>query len=288
MTVERGASSARGARELVAKKVALFSLPGLHAKVYIFDDSAIVASANLSSHSSVLIEAGVLVTSRQELRALRAFANQARGRALPVGDDTYLKELAKREPKHLAPPSLPRPHVGTSPKIAFTEGDDVWVCTCQPDKKETKAERKAKARHATDLSEVHGLPDESSVEWINGCTSETKRALAEFHYCFYWWKPAPGEWKTTYGYLDGPWQSLGGLDLGKQFGDRRYCVPNVKRRRRMIRIDRERLEVLADALGRTIPADPRDLWHLIDKGPAPAKLSRKGIATLIGLMRESR
>lgn len=96
-TVARGASSARGGRELHAKGVGLYSVRGLHAKVYIFDKSAIVGSANLSETSTRLVEAGVLITDIAAVRGLRVFAERLRARALPLNSDDVLNQLSKRE-----------------------------------------------------------------------------------------------------------------------------------------------------------------------------------------------
>jgi phosphatidylserine/phosphatidylglycerophosphate/cardiolipin synthase-like enzyme len=64
--VRRGASSARGALRLLRLGVRVFHRVALHAKVLLFERSAIVGSSNLSQPSAdVLEEAGVLLTSRR-------------------------------------------------------------------------------------------------------------------------------------------------------------------------------------------------------------------------------
>lgn len=54
--VREGSSSARGALRLLRKGVRVFSLTGLHAKVFLFDRHAVVGSMNLSEDSQERLE----------------------------------------------------------------------------------------------------------------------------------------------------------------------------------------------------------------------------------------
>lgn len=83
--VREGSSSARGALRLLRKGVEVLSLPGLHAKVFLFDRHAVVGSMNLSEDSrGRLEEAGVLLRRPQELQAVRAYVwNGSGGRRDP-------------------------------------------------------------------------------------------------------------------------------------------------------------------------------------------------------------
>lgn len=54
--------------------VSIFTCANLHAKVFVFDGSAIVGSANLSQHShNTLVEAGVITRDRDVVKAARGF-----------------------------------------------------------------------------------------------------------------------------------------------------------------------------------------------------------------------
>jgi phosphatidylserine/phosphatidylglycerophosphate/cardiolipin synthase-like enzyme len=64
-TIAAGTTSAKLLKSLLQRGVRLYSVPGLHAKVYLFDQTAVIGSANLSKHSTNLIEAAV-VTDRPE------------------------------------------------------------------------------------------------------------------------------------------------------------------------------------------------------------------------------
>jgi hypothetical protein len=282
--VTRGTSSARGASELLSKHVNIFSLRRLHAKIYIFDTSAIVCSANLSESSAQLVEAGILVNDPKCLEELRAFANRLRGKALPVHDDAFLRELIKYEPRRTG--ALTRLVGGTKARksVPFFDNDPVLLVTCEPDDAETHEERREKRRHAAGLASEHGLLKAGVVDWLDACPLETMRALDEYHYVLYWWKPSKRATKATYGYLDGPWQSLGGIDLGKRHGKRRYCVPLVKRKRHSIFLDRKRIETLAKVLGRKkISKKPLDLW---ENFYSPKKLGPTKIGKLSSFLRK--
>src|SRR5690349_14371375 len=58
-TIAAGGTSAKLLKSLLQRGVRLYSVPGLHAKVYLFDQTAVIGSANLSKHSTTLIEAAV-------------------------------------------------------------------------------------------------------------------------------------------------------------------------------------------------------------------------------------
>jgi hypothetical protein len=128
-TVRRGASSARGARELHAKTVGLWSVRALHAKIYIFDKSAIVSSANLSEASTRLVEAGVLITNAESLKRLRSHAKQLQASALPMNDDVVLAELVKLEPKRPAVKIVGRALASGRTRMPFFDNDPVWLTT---------------------------------------------------------------------------------------------------------------------------------------------------------------
>jgi hypothetical protein len=70
--IASGATSAKLLGQLFKRGVSLYSVPGLHAKVFLLGDTAVVGSANLSTHSRRLIEAAV-VSDRPEVVAGAAY-----------------------------------------------------------------------------------------------------------------------------------------------------------------------------------------------------------------------
>lgn len=221
--VSRGASSARGARELLKKGVPIHSMKRLHAKIYIFDSSAIVCSANLSESSSTLQEAGVVIRDSAEVKELRAYARRLKSAASRIDDDAYLKELAKLEPKRKRTPKGTLTALKKVSSVPFFENDPVWIQTCSVDDGGTKEEEQRKRAEVKSAAHAHGV-EASHVDWLNECGLKTKRALEEDHFVVFWYEPSSRAKKATFGWLEGPWVSLGGIDLGKKFGGRRYCV----------------------------------------------------------------
>lgn len=59
-----GHTSAKLIKQILKKGGQVYNLPGLHSKIYVFDDATFIGSANLSQHSSTggLIEGGILST----------------------------------------------------------------------------------------------------------------------------------------------------------------------------------------------------------------------------------
>jgi hypothetical protein len=71
-SIAGGATSAKLVKTLFERGVRLYSVRGLHAKVFLLGDTAVVGSANLSKHSMSLIEAAV-VSDRPEAVAGAAY-----------------------------------------------------------------------------------------------------------------------------------------------------------------------------------------------------------------------
>lgn len=104
-TVARGICSARGALKLLNLGVKVFHSPRLHAKVYLFDTSAIVCSANASESSMTRREAGMVVSGAR-LGPVRAWvAGLSASHDTVRLDRALLKALAKKEPKEPAKPN---------------------------------------------------------------------------------------------------------------------------------------------------------------------------------------
>jgi hypothetical protein len=95
--VKGGSSSAKGALRLLKAGVEVRSLPGLHAKVLVFDRHAVVGSMNLSEQSSSRLEEAGVVLEGHEVAEVRSYVEFLRQEA-EVLDEADLKELAKREP----------------------------------------------------------------------------------------------------------------------------------------------------------------------------------------------
>ncbi len=64
-------------QKLYDKGVSIFNLPNLHAKIYLFDNTAVITSANVSSHSANhLLEAAVLTDDKSIFKNAERFINE--------------------------------------------------------------------------------------------------------------------------------------------------------------------------------------------------------------------
>jgi len=215
LAVRRGTTSAKGALELVKRGVAVFHSDALHSKVFLFDRSAIVGSANLSQVSAeTLEEAGVLLSSARELRQVRRYVRHIISRRAVRFDETILKRLARLEPKVRI---FRRAGRRTRGLILSRR---VWILDAWPDYEETSAERKVKRRLATKLGAEYGAGTHE-LEWLNACGSDLYRGVRFGDLFFELWARTP---RSPYGRLRGPYRSYGAADLGKQFGRRRYAL----------------------------------------------------------------
>jgi hypothetical protein len=217
-SVKRGACSARGALKLFFRGVRVFQVSGLHAKVYIFDDSAIVCSANLSKISSDhLEEAGILITDKSQLKAVQVYLRFLMRDLNTVElDERILRSRASLEPK--APQRPIGTHVTQSRSHQLSPR--IWLIPCQPDRDETATERAEKRRYA---KEEYG--SDSGIYWYNRCRVRTYKQVHDGETMFFVWEATP---KSKWCRLEGPFKSLGGVDLGSRFGERRYCLPYVR------------------------------------------------------------
>jgi phosphatidylserine/phosphatidylglycerophosphate/cardiolipin synthase-like enzyme len=93
----------------------VFSLPNLHAKVFVFDNTAIIGSANVSRNSSsVLIEAALLTDERATVSQASALIESLKEKATIV-DSEFISRISKikvRARKGFGPLQKPKPKVG--------------------------------------------------------------------------------------------------------------------------------------------------------------------------------
>jgi hypothetical protein len=209
--------SARGALKLHKKGIRVFHLSQLHAKVYLFDKSAIVTSANLSESSEKRFEAGVLVTDRSLLEVIRKYVHRILHNPETVELNRELLETKIRvEPKNF--PKLDSAS-RLKPKWPYAAAR-VWLIPCYPDDDETQGENTAKRRY---IKQNYG--DDSRIEWFNGCGKALYKRVHDHDTVFFIWN---GTNRKPYGWLEGPFTALDPADLGARFKERRYCLPIIR------------------------------------------------------------
>jgi hypothetical protein len=209
--------SARGALKLHKKGIRIFHLSQLHAKVYLFDRSAIVTSANLSESSEKRFEAGVLVTDRSLLEEIRKYVHGILHDPETVElNRDLLKARIRVEPKNFPKPDGAPPPKPKWPYVAAR----VWLLPCCPDDNETQRENTAKRRY---VKQNYG--DDSRIEWFNECGKALYQRVHDHDTVFLMWNSTN---RRPYGWLEGPFTALDPADLGARFKERRYCLPIIR------------------------------------------------------------
>ena len=240
--VRRGSCSARGALRLLRRGVTVLQARALHAKIYLFDSKAIVSSANLSADSAErLTEAGVLL-SGTEVAAVRAEVARIRRTSVAL-NEPILRKWAKLEPKRtrLTTAAKSRPSLG----CPLPEAGRVWLINAW-NHVEPPEERKAKKRKARDLSGTHSV-DASRIAWFSDCGRGLFRRVHDSDWLVLWSQPGEGT-RSKIGKIEGPYECLGAVDLGRSFGDGRYALPIVPRRLRAVVLTQKNVVALRKAL----------------------------------------
>jgi hypothetical protein len=113
--VKQGQTNPAELRRMLRRKVAVYSVQNLHAKVFAFDTAAFIGSANVSKHSaSVLQEAVLRVTDAKVLRATRDFVKDLC--LEPLGP----KELTRLQKLYRPPRFVPGKHKARGQKQRFS------------------------------------------------------------------------------------------------------------------------------------------------------------------------
>lgn len=95
-SIAGGSTSANALARLFERGVRLYSLKGLHAKVYVLDGAAIVGSANLSSMSQDhLAEAALLTTEPAAVEKARRHIKELAARAGPAIDEAFVRRIGQ-------------------------------------------------------------------------------------------------------------------------------------------------------------------------------------------------
>ena len=126
--IASGQTSAPLLRALFDRGVELFSYGGLHAKLIVIDNTAIVSSANLSGHSvdGILVEAGVITDHPGTLSGALSFIEQLKNLSQKLTEKRIKNlELIRVVRNGGQPPS--RSSKGGRPKVAQTSSS--WIAS---------------------------------------------------------------------------------------------------------------------------------------------------------------
>jgi hypothetical protein len=158
--IKAGQTSALLLQAAFSRGAKLFSLPGLHAKVFVFDNIAVVGSANISANSHKLYEAGIVSDHASVLSDAVEIIDALRSQATPI-DELFLARA-------LDLPVTPRPWAGTraSSKRVTAHQHRTWLIGMPEDPE---------------------FPGDSALE-DQRSKAASKRAKAGFASTWFWWK----------------------------------------------------------------------------------------------------
>jgi hypothetical protein len=215
--VRRGVCSAKGALKLLDLGVQVFYVPRLHAKVYLFDSSAVVCSANASEGSMRRREAGMVV-SGEGLGAVRKWVASVEAHAETTRlDREFLEALAKIEPAFTGRGGGGgRKENPPEPEAAGR----LWLINADEYDDETEDEATAARSKAEAMAAKGKVSASSDIEWFSGIKQSLFKdvkpgdSIAEL-----WWRMVDGKpkWK-----LVGLYTCLLPVDLGERFSSNRY------------------------------------------------------------------
>lgn len=94
--IKSGQTNAEVLKAAFERNAVIYSVAGLHAKVYVFDKYAAIGSANLSLHSEQLVEAALLTDQPSAVSSARLFIEQLKSVAEPV-DKSFIQRACKIE-----------------------------------------------------------------------------------------------------------------------------------------------------------------------------------------------
>ena len=157
-TIAGGLTSAKCLKRAYDREARIFSLPGLHTKLMVLDQVAVIGSANLSE--SGLVEAALITSDAPTVAAARSVIYQLRQQAQEVDED-FLKRILKitvvRRPRGSRRPKKLRLRIGgtTTWLIGVTEVDDGdFASEAVATKAGTEKARKLRRKRTSDVSWV--------------------------------------------------------------------------------------------------------------------------------------
>lgn len=162
-SVKTGCTDPREVASYLDRGVRVFSVENLHAKVFVFDETVVVGSSNVSNHSARdLVEAAIeIVDGKVRAGILRWIRSLALAPVTP--------ELAKAKLTLYKPPAWGRGRVTTRPRGRSKATVDVgrlWIVNTQPRKRTSPREEALLETQAEDAKDLLADTTSYSVETI--------------------------------------------------------------------------------------------------------------------------
>ena len=156
--IKAGQTSAAVLKAACKRKAQVFSIKGLHAKVYAFDKFAVIGSANLSKESERRTEAALLTDQPTVVSSARLLIESLKQQAVVV-DDSFLARIA-RLPVQVRRQTVSRPKT----KLKTVSLPRTWLAGVRY-MAEKEHEKKAVEKGMRE-AEKHLTQEDSAVSWL--------------------------------------------------------------------------------------------------------------------------
>jgi hypothetical protein len=156
--IKAGQTTAAVLKAMWKRNVAIFSIPKLHSKLYIFDRHVIVGSANLSKSSQKRIEIALLTDHPTTVSASRLLIDGLRKLGTLV-DESFIARISK-----LPVTSHPEVKDGSKHQLIVDISPRAWLVGLKPTQE--KAEEQTVVKAGLKEAEKHVSQEDSSVSWI--------------------------------------------------------------------------------------------------------------------------
>jgi hypothetical protein len=167
-----GDTDAAVLRRAFDRGASLFSLEGLHAKLMLFDRTAVVGSANLSA--SALTEAALITTDHVIFAGIASLLHEM-ALAADVVDEPFLRRIEKIKVKR-----SPRRGVSSRRRRTFAErGSRTWLIRVGELKPEAYPQEQKRADRGQEIAEGQRQHPRSSVSWVRWAGTSKFRSEAQ-------------------------------------------------------------------------------------------------------------
>ena len=156
--IKSGQTSASLLKAAFKRRAQIVSISGLHSKVYLFDNYAVIGSANLSRESERRTEAAILTDQPTIVSAALLLIDKLKSEG-DVVDEAFISRIIKLPVTKRTP--VPG---GSKSKVMDDPAPRTWLVGLKP--AQEKEEEKAVAEEGLEEAEKHVSQEDISVSWI--------------------------------------------------------------------------------------------------------------------------
>lgn len=159
--IKSSATTVKALAAAVRRGASVFSLPNLHAKVFVFDRVSVIGSANISTNSSSLVEAALVTDDPATVSQAKALLESLKGMATPV-NGAFLKRIGKLPVRRRAAGELRR---RKKPKVGRL-GKRTWLVGVRELKEDAFPKEKERADAGEKVARKEITGQRSDVSWV--------------------------------------------------------------------------------------------------------------------------